>query len=192
MHLYHTSDRIIQHPDVHYGRKNADFGQGFYLTPDREFTYRWAGRNAVVNEYELDLTGLKVRRFSRDGEWFDYIYNNRRLVDKLGAGSPEANAQDMVAKDVAAVDVVIGPIANDTIFDTMGILSSGYLAPEEALRLLQIGPEYVQVAIKTERAAGALQWKGAVTVEGQDKEAHRQEQDAYLAELAEVMASLDT
>lgn len=40
MKLYHASDRIIEHPDVHYGRKNADFSQGFYLTPDREFTGR--------------------------------------------------------------------------------------------------------------------------------------------------------
>ena len=32
------------------GRKNADFGWGFYLSPDKDFIYRWAGKNAVVNE----------------------------------------------------------------------------------------------------------------------------------------------
>ena len=56
--LYHTSDCEIKEPDIHYGRKNADFGQGFYLTPDKDFTYRWAGKNAVVNIYELDESGL--------------------------------------------------------------------------------------------------------------------------------------
>ena len=56
MILYHTSNQIIEHPDIHHGRKNADFGWGFYLTPDREFTYRWARENAVVNKYELDET----------------------------------------------------------------------------------------------------------------------------------------
>ena len=65
MILYHISDREIQQPDIHAGRKNADFGQGFYLTPDREFTYRWARRDAVVNMYELDEAGLDIRRFSR-------------------------------------------------------------------------------------------------------------------------------
>ena len=55
MILYHTSDREIVHPDIHYGRKNADFGWGFYLTPDREFTYRWARDNAVVNYYRCWL-----------------------------------------------------------------------------------------------------------------------------------------
>lgn len=46
----------------------------------------------------------------------------------------------------------MGPIANDTIFDTLGIISSGYLKPDEALSILKIGPEYRQVAIKTEKA----------------------------------------
>jgi hypothetical protein len=39
---------------------NADFGWGFYLTPDKDFTYRWAGENAIVNEYELDESGLII------------------------------------------------------------------------------------------------------------------------------------
>jgi len=43
MTLYHTSDREIKSPDIYYGRKNADFGQGFYMSPDRDFSYRWAG-----------------------------------------------------------------------------------------------------------------------------------------------------
>ena len=47
MILYHTSDREIRDPDIHYGRKNADFGWGFYLTPDKDFTYRWASENAA-------------------------------------------------------------------------------------------------------------------------------------------------
>ena len=58
MILYHTSDREITSPDIRKGRKNADFGQGFYLTPDKEFTCRWARENAVVNEYEFDESGL--------------------------------------------------------------------------------------------------------------------------------------
>lgn len=60
MRLYHVGDRAIPEPDVHYGRRNADFGQGFYLTPEPEFARRWAGEKAVLNEYELELGGLTV------------------------------------------------------------------------------------------------------------------------------------
>ncbi|MBQ1368748.1 MAG: DUF3990 domain-containing protein [Firmicutes bacterium] len=37
MRLFHTSNMEIWEPDVVRGRKNADFGQGFYLTPDLDF-----------------------------------------------------------------------------------------------------------------------------------------------------------
>lgn len=173
MILYHTSDREIREPDIHYGRKNADFGWGFYLTPDREFTYRWARDNAVVNEYEFDESGLDVRTFSRGVDWFRYIFYNRR------------------AKDTVTADVVTGPIANDTIFDTLGVISSGYLTPEDALKLLMIGPEYTQVAIKTARAAGNLRWIRAERIRRMDAEALKKEQElfeeAFGAELGKIL-----
>ncbi|MBQ6722192.1 MAG: DUF3990 domain-containing protein [Clostridia bacterium] len=140
MKLYHTGREEIRNPDIRRGRKNADFGQGFYLSPDRDFSHRWAGADAVINEYELDEDGLLIHRFNRDEDWFSYIFQNRRARDDL------------------SVDVVIGPIANDTIFETFGIISSGFLKPEDALKLLLVGPEYTQVAIKTEKAASRLKW----------------------------------
>ena len=159
MRLYHTSDREIKHPDIHRGRKNADFGQGFNLTPDREFAYRWAGRNAIVNCYDFDETDLYIHRFER-------------LRDGLEA------------------DAVIGPIANDTIFDTLGIISSGFLTPEEALALLMIGPAYIQVALRTEKAISRLTWLSAETITGQGEEERRREQQAYQEAFATKMESL--
>ena len=169
MILYHTSDREIVYPDIRYGRKNADFGWGFYLTPDREFTYRWAGDHAVVNEYELDERGLDTHVFLRDREWFDYIFNNRRLKDGLKS------------------DVIIGPIANDTIFDTLGIITSGYLKPEDAMKLLLIGPEYRQVAIKTEKGIKQLRFIGSKKLEKTNEKARIEEQDAFQKAFAEEL-----
>ncbi len=171
MVLYHTSQIEIPVPDIHHGRKNADFGQGFYLTPDYDFTYRWAWQDAIVNKYELHMDGLVVHTFSRTTEWFDYIFHNRRMEDTLEA------------------DVVIGPIANDTIFDTLGIISSGYLSSKEALEFLMIGPEYMQVAIKTSRAAEQLTWIGADKVTGvkEYREQLKTEQKEYQAQFAAVM-----
>ena len=131
MKLYHTGKMIIRDPDLTRGRKNADFGQGFYLTPDMEFAYRWAG-----------------------------------------------------------TDAVIGPIANDTIFETFGILSSGFLKAEDALKLLMIGPEYTQAAIKTERALKQLNWKGAEKITRLDEGRRRAEQDAYQTALAEAFQEI--
>lgn len=170
--LYHTGDQVIQAPDIHYGRKNADFGWGFYLTPDREFACRWAGSEAILNEYELETDGLLIHRFSRDEDWFQYIFHNRRAEDSLEA------------------DVIIGPIANDILFDTLGVISSGVFPPQKALQLLKVGPAYTQVAIKSEKAAKQLHWITAAPIQRVDDAAFHAEQEAYLASLAETLEKL--
>ena len=169
MRLYHTSNVEIRDPDIFKGRKNADFGQGFYLTPDRDFTYRWAGAESVVNEYDLDDRGLLIHVFERNEDWLKYIFQNRRLQDDL------------------SVDVVIGPIANDTIFDTLGIIGSGLLNTAEAMRLLMIGPEYRQVAVKTMKAAGQLKWVRSEKVTRLDAKLRKAEQEEYQAVFADTM-----
>ncbi|MCR5213617.1 MAG: DUF3990 domain-containing protein [Eubacterium sp.] len=174
MRLYHTGKIEIQNPDIRYGRLNADFGQGFYLTPDLEFSYRWAGKDSVINVYEMNLDGLKLHEFKRDAEWLNYIFSNRRLKDTLDA------------------DVIIGPIANDTIYDTLGILSSGYLSQEEALRLLMIGPQYIQLVIKTDKARERLRWIESKANLMYEKYAEdlKKEQEEYQKLFAEEMERL--
>ena len=66
MLLYHASQSEIRTPKIDRGRKNADFGPGFYLTPGRDFARRWAGAGAFVNAYAFDPDGLDVRTFERD------------------------------------------------------------------------------------------------------------------------------
>lgn len=172
MKLYHPSTVEIRKPDIFRGRKNADFGQGFYLTPDRDFATIWSSKDSVINEYELETDGLDIHRFSRDEEWFDYIYNNRRIKDTLDS------------------EVIVGPIANDTIFDTFGLISSGYLAPGEALKLLLVGPEYTQVVIKSEKAAAQLKWTGVSTPERFDEMVLRHKEEEYLELFAQKMEEL--
>ena len=75
--------------------------------------------------------------------------------------------------------MIIGPIANDMILDTLGIMSSGFLKPEAAVRLLMIGPEYTQVVIKTEKALKQLCFIRSEKIERMDGEALQMEQEAY-------------
>ena len=61
--------------------------------------------------------------------------------------------------------MIIGPIANDTLFNTFGVLTSGMLDDAVAMALLQLGPAYTQVVLKTERAKEALCFLGAKTLD---------------------------
>ena len=180
--LYHTGFSVIPTPDLTVGRRNADFGQGFYLSDDGEFSRRWArtrkGQTTYLNRYALDLTGLRVRRFDRDRAWYDYIFANR-------AGRGDV---------LVSYDVIVGPIANDTLYDTWGILTSGLLPPETALRLLCVGPMYLQTVVKTEKAARALRFLGAEPIPDTEIEAFRaivQEEEArFQAVFAETIEAL--
>ena len=177
--LFHTGYSEIREPDVHFGRKNADFGQGFYTTRNGEFAGRWARERknfkTVLNTYMLDTRGLRIYEFKRDTAWFDYIFNNR-----IGK-----------ADSLAEMDLIIGPIANDTIYDTLGIITSGLLKREEALKLLLIGPEYEQVAVKSERAVAQLTWLTARIIDNEEIRQYReiiaQEQAEYQRLFAETM-----
>lgn len=143
---FHTGFYEIQNPDIYIGRKNADFGQGFYLSDNENFSKRWArtrkDKTAYLNKYELITDDLKIKQLNKDLEWSEYIYSNRNgLKDCL-----------------SEYDVIIGPIANDTIYDTFGIITSGLLKKEDVLRLLLIGPSYMQTVIKTEKAVSQLRF----------------------------------
>ena len=174
--LYHTGFEIIREPDISIGRKNADFAQGFYLSADQEFSKRWAGerkgQTTYLNCYELDPEGLNIKHFPRDIEWFEYIYANR------------SGREDSLAE----YDVIIGPIANDTIYDTWGITTSGLIRKEQALELLSFGPLYEQTVIKTKKGLEALHYIETVGLASEEirqyRAAVRQEEEQFQEEFA--------
>lgn len=180
--LYHAGFQEIRQPDIRAGRTNADFGQGFYLSPDEGFSRRWArsarGMDARLNVYSFDADGLAVKTLKRDAAWFDYLFRNR-------SGDRDS---------LASYDVIVGPIANDTIYDTMGIITSGLLKPEDALQLLLLGPEYTQVVLKTEKAAARLRFVSAQILPEHEislcQESVRQEEAAYQKKLSEYLQEI--
>ena len=85
---------------------------------------------------------------------------------------------------------MIGPIANDTIFETFGIISSGFLKPADALKLLMAGPECTQVAIKTEKAASRIRWIQSSRIAGLEPSCRKAEQEAYDAAFARILQEI--
>jgi len=180
--VYHCGFTKIETPDLNIGRDNADLGKGFYLSDDMEFSMRWAkirhDMENIINIYELDLADLNVKRFERDGEWFSCIAGNRRGEKDLFMG----------------YDVLIAPIANDTLFDTFGIITSGILDDEQGLYLLKSGPCYKQIVIKSGKALSHLKWIGSENVDMEKvavyrekvKEEERSFQEDILSKLQEM------
>ena len=179
MKVFHAGYDEIPSPDIHRGRKNADFGQGFYLSDNYEFASRWvrekAGTDIIINTYELNTEGLNIKHFDRDNEWFRYVFSNRRSMPDI----------------FSDVDIIFGPIANDTIYDTMGIMTSGYLKDEEGVELLCVGPLYSQIVLKSQKAADNLKFLFSEKLSKEaienNKKIVKLEEDSYLQLFAETM-----
>lgn len=129
--VYHGSTEKIEAPVCSLGRKNLDFGQGFYVTDLREQALTWAhnvSRNRkqdpVVNRYKLDREAiLKEARYkvfaAYDEEWLEFIVGNRSGLNLA-----------------AEYDYVEGGVANDRVIDTVNLYMSGLMDLGTALREL--------------------------------------------------------
>ncbi|WP_026498619.1 DUF3990 domain-containing protein [Butyrivibrio sp. WCD2001] len=181
--LYHSGYVTIEKPDVHFGRKNADFGQGFYTTDDPEFACRWvrekSGSDIIINRYELDESVLKIKTLERNSEWFEYIFANRRVKPDV----------------FADYDLIIGPIANDTIYETFGIITSGFLSEEEAMKLLMVGDFSRQIVLKSEKAAEHLRFVSSEILGKEKIEISRkkylEDNEKFQAEFAKAMKEFE-
>ncbi len=133
--LYHGTYLPVPVPLAKAGRKNLDFGPGFYLTQIESQARNWAiiiagrkGRNVrgVVNVYHFDIEkaqkeGVRFKSFgSYDIEWLDYVVACRK------------------GKDISSFfDVVEGGVANDNVIDTVEDYEKGIITAEQALGQLR-------------------------------------------------------
>lgn len=147
--LYHGSHTEVSNPLAAVGRRNLDFGQGFYLTMLRAQAESWAaivagrkGRNVAgkvsvfrFNESRAVADGVRFKRFgSYDIEWLDYVVDCRR------------------GKNVwAEYDIVEGGVANDNVIDTVEDYEKGVITAEQALGQLRYKSVNHQICILSQQ-----------------------------------------
>lgn len=129
--VYHGATEIVENPICAFGRKNLDFGQGFYATDIKAQAVKWAkliaqkrkGR-AVINRYLLDKDRLmkeaKCKVFKAyDEEWLDFIVASRKGLNPS-----------------AGYDYIEGGVADDRVIDTVNLYMSGLMSSDIALQRL--------------------------------------------------------
>lgn len=136
MKLFHGSDTNIEQIDFTKSKVGKDFGCGFYLSAQKEQAQEMAEKKAeqtgqgkpVVNEYEFDETALddktlSVLRFeSYSKEWAEFILLNRKNRTRLPSHP---------------YDIVIGPIANDTVGYQIRRYTTGIISIEQFIEELK-------------------------------------------------------
>ena len=146
MILYHASNIEVKIPMLVESNRMLDFGPGFYTTTNREQAVRFAksvvarrGGQAVLNVYEFDesaFTSCLVRKFdSPSAEWLDFVAANRS-----GEYAGER------------YDLIMGPVANDNVYTTIGLYMQGFMSREMTISELRVKKLYDQIVFATPRA----------------------------------------
>lgn len=136
MTLYHGSYLEVNTPLAKIGRKNLDFGQGFYVTEVEQQSKDWAaaiaakrGRRVtpVVSVYEFDRSkaladNIRFKIFdSYNLEWLQFVVDCR-------------NGRDVYS----CYDVIDGGIADDKVIDTVEDYEKGIITAEQAIGQLKM------------------------------------------------------
>ncbi len=153
MKLYHGSTMAVRKPIISRGRKKTDFGKGFYTTTNREQAEKWARikmsreggeARAIVSVYEIDDNiiynpAYKTRHFNGATiEWLSFVVDNRQ------------------GKERHDFDLIMGPVANDTLYATINLYESGTLDAEVAIRQLKTHILFDQLSFHTPQACELL------------------------------------
>ena len=162
MRLYHGSNLAVEKPRLLGQTRGLDFGPGFYLTTSESQAARFSEivvrRNkdgiATVGVYDFDAEAaektLAVRKFEyADVEWLRFVTDHRM---KTYSGE--------------ACDVVIGPVANDTVMPTIQAFLSGFLNEEATLLTLKTSKLADQVCLKSDQALALLRFIRAYKIKG--------------------------
>jgi len=150
---YHGGTEAVSVPEIRERLNAPDFGRGFYTTESEEQAARWARRvrlvrkaaEAVVTVYDvsaLDGAVLAVKEFGGvSEEWFDAVIACRGGKDVL-----------------AGFDVVVGPVANDNVYQTLRFFETGVYSKAEAMRRLLAERLFNQLVFKTPGSLRVLRY----------------------------------
>lgn len=119
-YLYHGSYTSVLSPQIIKGKRTKDFGDGFYCTVIEEQAKRWARRynTPTLNIYEILINNLSTKNLNilefneMTEEWLDFIVSCRN-------------------GDKHNYDIVIGPMADDQIYNYISDFLSGILTREQ-------------------------------------------------------------
>lgn len=129
--VYHGGTEIVEHPICKFGRRNLDFGQGFYITNIRKQAVDWASQVAdrrklspLINRYRLNREAILAEAHCKifeayDKDWLEFIVASRRGLH--------------VADNY---DYIEGGVANDRVVDTVNLYMAGLMDENTALRRL--------------------------------------------------------
>ena len=166
--IYHGSDKIVEQPIFGEGKKNNDFGLGFYCTASEELAKEWAVsslRDGFSNRYTIDTEYLNILNLNSPDytilNWIAVLLEYRLFSIKTPiARRAKRYLIDNFSVNVNAFDMIIGYRADDSYFDYAESFLNNGISVEQLARAMQLGKLGEQIVIKSKYAFSMLKYEG--------------------------------
>lgn len=166
--LFHGSEKIIETPTFGEGKKNNDFGLGFYCTESEELAKEWAVsslRDGFANRYILDTEYLNILNLNSPDytilNWIAVLVEHRLFSIKTPvARRAKKYLIDNFGINVNAYDLITGYCADDSYFDYAESFLNNAISVEQLAKAMRLGKLGEQVVLKSKFAFSKIQYEG--------------------------------
>ena len=166
--IYHGSEKNIIKPIFGEGKKNNDFGLGFYCTKDINLAKEWAVsslKDGFANKYILNIEYLKILNLNSSEytilNWIAILVEHRLFSLKTPvAQRAKKYLIDNFGINVNAYDVIVGYRADDSYFDYAESFLNNSITVEQLAKAMKLGKLGEQIVIKSQYAFSCLTYDG--------------------------------
>ena len=171
--IYHGSSQIVDTPTFGLGRKNNDFGLGFYCTESNDLAKEWAVsslRDGFSNRYTLDTEYLNILHLNSSNytilNWIAVLVENRLFRIKTPLARRAKNYLiEHFGINVNAFDLITGYRADDSYFDFAEAFLNNAITVDQLSRAMRLGKLGEQIVLKSQFAFSKIRFEGFETAE---------------------------
>lgn len=166
--IYHGSKQIVEVPTFGLGRKNNDFGLGFYCTESNDLAKEWAVSSlsdGFSNRYTLDTEYLNTLNLNSPNytilNWIAVLVEHRLFSIKTPiARRAKQYLTEHFGVNVNAFDLITGYRADDSYFDFAEAFLNNAITVEQLSRAMRLGKLGEQIVIKSQFAFSKIKYEG--------------------------------
>ena len=166
--IYHGSKQIVEVPTFGLGRKNNDFGLGFYCTESNDLAKEWAVSSlsdGFANRYTLNTEYLNTLNLNGPNytilNWIAVLVEHRLFSIKTPiARRAKQYLIEHFGVNVNAFDLITGYRADDSYFDFAEAFLNNAITVEQLSRAMRLGKLGEQIVIKSQLAFSKMEYEG--------------------------------
>ena len=166
--IYHGSKQVVEVPTFGLGRKNNDFGLGFYCTESNALAKEWAVsslRDGFSNRYTLETEYLNILNLNSPDytilNWMAVLVEHRLFSIRTPiVRRAKQYLVEHFGINVNAFDLIVGYRADDSYFDFAEAFLSNTITVEQLSRAMRLGKLGEQIVLKSQFAFSKIRFEG--------------------------------